>query len=374
MLHLPGVPVSGLCLWKVREGSMKKIIQSICALLEKDEPIVSATILSHAGSTPRTAGTKMIVCSDGKIIGTIGGGSVEAQIIQTALEVFGTGQVLVRAFDLSGSSNVNRVDVICGGKLEVLIEKIEPSPANTGIFQTLLAALDRGQRSLLVSTLPKEGDEKQRIERFLILDDNATHGEDSIPAIILDTIKEEAGWHRAPILLTIENKKYLAEPAVISGTVYLFGAGHVSQQVAMLTQMVDFRTVVLDDREAFANRERFKTADEILVLSDFIGAFSDLEIDEDSYVVIVTRGHRHDKTVLSQALRTKAGYIGMIGSRRKRDATYGALIKEGFTPEDLDRVHCPIGLEICAETPQEIAVSIVAELINARANKLERNP
>ena len=142
----------------------------------------------------------------------------------------------------------------------------------------------------------------------------------------------------------------------------------------MLTQMVDFRTVVLDDREAFANRERFKTADEILVLSDFIGAFSDLEIDEDSYVVIVTRGHRHDKTVLSQALRTKAGYIGMIGSRRKRDATYGAIIKEGFTPEDLDRVHCPIGLVFCAETPQEIAVSIVAELIDARANKLERNP
>ena len=353
---------------------MKKIIQSVCTLLEKDEPIVSATILSHAGSTPRTAGTKMIVCSDGKIIGTIGGGLVEARVIQTALEVFGTGRALVRTFDLSGLDNSGRMDVICGGQLEVLIEKIEPTAANTGLFQTLLDALNRGQRSLSVTTLPKEGDERQRTERFLILDDNTIYGEDFIGSTIPETIKEQAGKHRGPILLSIENQKYLVEPAVISGTVYLFGAGHVSQQVAILTQMVDFRTVVLDDREEFANRERFKAADDILVLSDFFKAFSDLEIDEDSYVVIVTRGHRHDRTVLSHALRTKAGYIGMIGSKRKRDATYGALIKEGFTHENLDRVHCPIGLEIGAETPQEIAVSIVAELINARANRLATNP
>jgi len=103
------------------------------------------------------------------------------------------------------------------------------------------------------------------------------------------------------------------------------------------------------------------------VLFSFEQAFASLEMDSDSYVVIVTRGHLHDKTVLEQALRTKAGYIGMIGSRRKRDMVYQTLLSEGFTQEDIDRVHCPIGLNIGGETPEEIAVSIVAELIKARS-------
>ena len=133
--------------------------------------------------------------------------------------------------------------------------------------------------------------------------------------------------------------------------------------------MVGFQTVVLDDRQEFANRERFETADEVIVPSSFERAIDDLEINEQSYLVLVTRGHAHDKTLLRQALGTKAGYIGMIGSRRKRDAVYEALRKEGISPGEFDRVFSPIGLEIGAETPEEIAVSIVAELIRVRAAK-----
>jgi xanthine dehydrogenase accessory factor len=125
----------------------------------------------------------------------------------------------------------------------------------------------------------------------------------------------------------------------------------------------------LDDRQEFASRDRFKTADEIIVLNDFSGAMDELEINDDSYVVIVTRGHAHDKTLLAQALRTNAGYIGMIGSRSKRDAVYDALCKEGFSRDEFKRVYSPIGLDIGAETPAEIAVSILAELIKARAGK-----
>ena len=164
-----------------------------------------------------------------------------------------------------------------------------------------------------------------------------------------------------------ENQRFFIEPTFVPGTVFLFGAGHVSQQVAEVAALVKFRTVVLDDREEFANPQRFPKADQIIVLLSFEQAFAGLEIDSDSYVVIVTRGHLHDKTVLEQALRTKAGYIGMIGSRRKRDMLYQTLLSEGFTQEDIDRVHCPIGLNIGGETPEEIAVSIVAELIKARS-------
>jgi xanthine dehydrogenase accessory factor len=132
---------------------------------------------------------------------------------------------------------------------------------------------------------------------------------------------------------------------------------------------VGFRTVVLDDREEFADRGRFPWVDEIHVLESFERAMDGLVINDESYLVLVTRGHAHDRTVLAQALRTTAGYIGMIGSRRKREAIYAALLEAGFTPRDLERVHCPIGLDIGAETPEEIAVSILAELIQMRARK-----
>jgi len=149
--------------------------------------------------------------------------------------------------------------------------------------------------------------------------------------------------------------------------VYLFGAGHVSRPVAELAAMVDFRTIVLDDREEFANNERFPKADQIVVLPSYDDVFAGLEIGGDSYLVIVTRGHLHDKTVLEQSLRTDAGYVGMIGSRRKQRLVYDELLGKGFCEDDLNRVHNPIGLDIAAETPEEIAVSIVAELIAARA-------
>ena len=129
---------------------------------------------------------------------------------------------------------------------------------------------------------------------------------------------------------------------------------------------------MLDDRAEFANAERFAGADAIRVLSDFESCFEDLAIDADSYIVIVTRGHSHDKTVLAQALKAAPGYVGMIGSRRKRETLYGQLRNEGVAADDLNRVYSPIGVKIGAETSQEIAVSIVAELIRVRAERVGR--
>jgi xanthine dehydrogenase accessory factor len=123
----------------------------------------------------------------------------------------------------------------------------------------------------------------------------------------------------------------------------------------------------VDDRAAFANAERFPEAQEIRAVTSFDGALKELDIDRSTFIVIVTRGHLHDQTVLEQALRSKAVYIGMIGSRNKRDHIFKALLRQGFTEADLNRVHCPIGLNIGAETPEEIALSIVAEMVRFRA-------
>jgi xanthine dehydrogenase accessory factor len=126
--------------------------------------------------------------------------------------------------------------------------------------------------------------------------------------------------------------------------------------------------VVIDDRPDFADPANFPEAEKVLQYP-FEGVLERIPVDESSFVIIVTRGHLHDKTVLEQSLRTKAGYIGMIGSRRKKAMIYEKLLEEGFTRQDLDRVYAPIGLDIGAETPEEIAVSIVAELIQVRAGR-----
>jgi xanthine dehydrogenase accessory factor len=148
-------------------------------------------------------------------------------------------------------------------------------------------------------------------------------------------------------------------------TVFVFGAGHISREIAALVKHVGFRVVVLDDRALFLDRAAFPDADELVVV-DFADVVGKLPIDRDSYLVIVTRGHQHDRVVLEQALRTSPRYVGMIGSRSKVATIKAALRDAGFAREALDAVHAPIGIRIAAHSPEEIAVSIVAELINVR--------
>ena len=133
-----------------------------------------------------------------------------------------------------------------------------------------------------------------------------------------------------------------------------------------MSKTLGFYTAVLDDRVDFANQERFPTADEVHVISSYDGVGNEVPIPKNSYIVIVTRSHALDKVVLTQALHTHAKYIGMIGSKNKKNHIYGELLSEGFAQETLDEVHCPIGVAINAHTPEEIAISIVAELTQVK--------
>nr|WP_207754946.1 XdhC/CoxI family protein [Desulforadius tongensis] len=335
-------------------------------LLNSNESFALATILSKLGSSPRTAGTKMIVRGNGTIIGTIGGGTVEAEVQRLAAGVMKAGQPIIKKFNLTGA-DAEQMDMICGGQVEVLIDYIDAADNNNAeVYRQFIASRTERKKAVLVTQLFETAAGKTGSRRCLIKHDGTTVGE----RIFNDNMaaKLTAGAvGRYPRVLTVEGKTFLVEPVRTSGTLYIFGAGHVAQKLSPLAAMVDFETVVLDDRQEFANRERFKSAHRVILLNSFAEAFKDLKINRDSYLVIVTRGHVHDKTVLQQALTTGAGYIGMIGSKRKRDAIYRALLDEGFTDKDLARVHSPIGLEIEAETPEEIAVSIVAELIKIRA-------
>ena len=344
-------------------------LQIIQNLIEKGEDLVQATIISQSGSTPRSLGAKMIIRSNGSLKGTIGGGLVEAEVLKMAAEVFKTRQAQIKKVDLTGVSAATVDRMICGGHLEVLLEWVPADPVTIQESRDFIECLQKEPKGYLVKSWESGRLEFSQVKRSLIQKGEVVAGRFPGPPSWGSIITARTVQERFPLLLTIEGQSFFVEPTIPPSTVFLLGAGHVSQQVAEVTALVGFRVVVLDDRPEFANRARFPKADQIIVIPSFERAFQNLEINSDSYIVIVTRGHVHDKTVLGQALRRKAGYIGMIGSIRKRDLVYQTLLTEDFTTEDLKRVHCPIGLNIGGETPEEIAVSITAELIQVRAEK-----
>jgi xanthine dehydrogenase accessory factor len=201
-----------------------------------------------------------------------------------------------------------------------------------------------------------------------ILEESETLLNEKKPRVIL--VSSEKGDARLGELVeTWKKMEVLLEPILSEPTVYIFGGGHISQQLSPLAKRVHFKVVVIDDREMFANRERFPEADEVIV-SEFEECFNRFSIDESSYIVIVTRGHLYDGFVLEQAVKTNARYIGMIGSKKKIRTLYQNLMEKGVPKEALNRVHAPIGLDIHSETPEEIGVSIIAELIKARGEPL----
>jgi xanthine dehydrogenase accessory factor len=340
---------------------MKKLIVHLCTSLTGGEDLVLVTISSQSGSTPRLAGAKMIIHRDGRIAGTIGGGLVEAQAMKEARNCFTEGHSLRRIFDLS-NHDAAVTDMICGGKLELFLEFIKADSGNITVFRTLLEAMTSGRRVTLASSLDTDS-----TNRRFVIDHQGRTSHDKVPDGLLAAVKQIRSSTSAATLIDYADREYLISYFAVGGNLFLVGAGHVAACTAEAAARVGFRVVVLDDRMEFANRDRFPLADEIKVIPSFTDCFNGYDPDEDSYLVIVTRGHMHDMEVLDQALRTKAGYIGMIGSRKKRNAIYAHLMDKGITEAQLEQVHCPIGMAIEADTPEEIAVSIVGELIYHRA-------
>ncbi len=341
------------------------IFHRIAELLDGGESLVLATIVSRSGSAPRAVGSRMAVRQDGAIIGTIGGGILEARVQELAREVFGHQQAVLRKFVLT-AEDASQMGMVCGGVVQVLVQFLDAShPGDVGLYREIAATVTAGERAWLITAMPSGFDVPGPIAQGMSKGKDQSTG-DLEPHVVEALTAYPSDRSE---IAEYQGRRYLVEALSHEGTVYIFGAGHVSQQVAPLASLVGFSVVVLDDRQEFANRERFPQADGVIVLDNFDAALEGLEINADSYLVIVTRGHAHDQTLLRQALATPAGYIGMIGSRRKRDAVYENLGKEGFTRQDFDRAFSPIGLAIGAETPEEIAVSIVGELIQVRAGK-----
>jgi xanthine dehydrogenase accessory factor len=345
---------------------MNSIAETAGKLLEHRRRFALATIVSRHGSTPRTAGTRMIVTAEDPPIGTIGGGLLEARVLQKARGVLASGLPSLVPFDLS-HSDVAAMDMICGGRLDVLLEVVEPGSPAAAAAASWSKAVVSPDPSLFMTLIRIRGSSLEGVTHGLVRQGRLVSGDLDLEAETLASAMR--GCVKLTQLQTVPlgESLLLVDPVLPAETVFLFGAGHVAQPTARLAKIVGFRVVVVDDRPEFANSERFPDADDIRVVKNFDVALKLLDIDHRGYIVIVTRGHLHDRTVLMQALRTAAGYVGMIGSRRKRDHIFNSLRKEGVTQNDIGRVHAPIGLDIGGESCEEIAVSIVAELVQVRS-------
>ena len=315
---------------------------------------ILATVVSRSGSAPRDVGARMFIDENGRSDGTVGGGLLELQVQKAAIERKDEETAAILHFQMNAKT-VEEQGMLCGGNVDVLLE---PVIARHGEVYELLAEMERkGKKGIVVTSL-KEGYAKALVDEGLRITGDPMSESQAVEYLDLVARGKPA---------ISEDGAYLVEPVFNRSRLYIFGAGHVSQYIAKIADMVDFAVTVIDDRQEFANSVRFPEADEVIV-DDFVNAFSSLSFSGNEFIVIVTRGHAHDANVLREALSRRARYVGMIGSKRKVTMIFDLMRESGFSDEVISKVYAPVGLAIKAETPQEIAVSIVGQLIEVRAD------
>lgn len=330
---------------------MREFLRQIVHKLEDGVPVELVSLVASSGSTPRGAGAMLAVFPEGSSIGTIGGGNVEYSAQLLAKELLTQERDALREFRFV-QGDAASLGMVCGGDVTVQFQYLSPNePATVLVLRDLMEASGENLNTWLVRRL-----EGSQITAMGTGDRNGFRHLSHGPAS-WDTLLQNHAVFQSP---------WFAVPVVQAGRVYIFGGGHVSQALTSIIASVGFRPVVYDDRAEFADPARFPLAENVLCGS--FNALSDvIHVTPDDYVVIMTRGHQADYEVLTQTLRSGAKYLGCIGSRKKLALCRDRLLLAGFTAEEYAQVHAPIGLAIGAETPEEIAISITAELIAVRA-------
>jgi xanthine dehydrogenase accessory factor len=340
---------------------MKGFYEEVSRVISRGEKLALAKVVATRGSTPREVGAQMLIRRSGEMMGTIGGGCGEAEVRRQATEALEEGQPRLMEVDLTEEITWE-TEKACGGMMELFIDLW--GEAEGKLAQRLAAS--QGKQVALVTAL--EGDLSQPGRKLLIARGEEPIGSLGSPSLD-EWAKEAAERGLAEGNSRVVNYKgsveLFLEVQKSSPTLLIAGAGHIALPLARMGAMLDFRVVLIDDRPTFANEERFPQADQVIA-GGFEQTLRDLPIDKETYSVIITRGHAHDMECLRQVLRSPAAYIGMIGSRRRVKGVFKLLQEEGYSEESIARIHAPIGLDLGAQTPAEIALAIMGEITRVR--------
>lgn len=365
---------------------MKKFYEELKSLLDTDKAAAVATVIESKGATPREVGAKMIVRDEGQVMGTVGGGCGEAQVLWDAVRVLRQGPPMISRVDLTGEIN-DLSPTNCGGIMDVFIDRFRPAEERgVGLsaretVDRIVESMGRGVPAVLATVVGGYARRLPLGSKALILADGTVHGfpeADPLQPLLVAKAQEALtrgeSWRVGLELPDAPRGTATAdEPAldvyleVVAPPPHLVivGAGHIAVPLAKLGKLLDFEVTVLDDRSAFANPQRFPEADHVIA-ANIEKTLQDFPVTPNIYFVLVTRGHQLDEEALRCVLGRGAGYVGMIGSRRRVGEVKRHMHDLGFAKDLTDEIYAPIGLDLGAETPAEIAISIAAEIVNMR--------
>jgi xanthine dehydrogenase accessory factor len=348
---------------------MREILSPLLAALDAHRPVVWCRLVETRGSTPQKAGATMLVFADGSQAGTLGGGCVEAEVKRKALGLLDGGQPQIATFQLDSDYGWDD-GLICGGRMQVLIDPLSPRAADYYRQLALLAGSGAGCAEAVVFDAQRSGLPAPASYLFdaagqwVATRSSAAPGgrpqASQPPQAIRDRVAPLADRPQASAAAGVAFLPLLPRCRLL-----IVGGGHVGQAVGNLATDLDFDVWVLDDREQFVARERFPRAQR-LIAADIGRTLADIEITSSTYCLIVTRGHNHDEEALYHLADRGARYVGLIGSKRKIKLIFDDLLEQGVSNEALSRVYAPLGIDIGSQTVPEIAISILAELVSHR--------
>jgi xanthine dehydrogenase accessory factor len=338
-------------------GQPVDIHQRISEFIDSDRTFAVGVILHAEGSTPGKIGGKAIIEADGKIWGTLGGGQVEAMAQEHAIDACRSKKAIVFDLAFEGIAATSETPV-CGGAMRVLIDP--DVRAKRDVYAAAGRAVRERKRGVMLTRICVDGEitvGNEWLTEEGVLSVQGETGDD-----IRTCLKKE----KVQLVEADEKESILIEPVILKPVLLIAGGGHVGQAVAAQANMVGFDVIVLDDRAEFTRGELFAEGVRT-TCADVCREIEGFDITEDTYIVIVTRGHRHDMEALRACIHSRAGYIGMIGSKRKVGLIRKDLVESGFaSEEEFARVFAPVGMDIGAVTVPEIATSIVAQLVAVR--------
>lgn len=347
---------------------MRDVLDQLDEWRQAGEKLAVATVISTWGSAPRPVGSKMVVTRKGGIAGSVSAGCVEGAVIEAGIEVMATGQPRLLSYGVADDQAWD-VGLACGGTIQVLVE---PGEALDGIYSNLKRRLLARDPMAVVSLLEAPDDRRNR--KLILLPDgrregNLELGEQSerlYGAAMQMLVAETSGLLELEEGVTYFIEVYPPPPRLI-----IVGAVHLAEVLVQLGALVGFDTIVIDPRRAFATPERFPYAT-ALRQSWPQEALEDMVLDHSAYVVVLTHDPKLDDPALQVALCSTARYVGALGSRRTNRLRLERLREAGLSEEDIARLHAPIGLDLGGRSPGEIAVSIMAEIIQVRSKQVNR--